>query len=104
MSVNGSHIAEMRALSRLNGLMTRQVIAYDCPRWAATRNEGNREMWSVTRCRKQWKAFDGDLVAGPFETNSEAWRWIDRNTNEGGDEGDHAGRQDWSIKQYLQAE
>ena len=39
-----------------------------------------------------------------FLTNAAAWKWIDHNTNEGGPEGDHAGRQDWSIKQHLQAE
>lgn len=45
---------------------------------------------------------DGQLaVAGPFRTNADAWRWLDRNTSEGGGEGDHAGRQDWSISQWL---
>ena len=61
-------------------------------------------MWSVARLGKKWIAVNNPLTAGPFETNSEAWRWIDRNTNEGGPEGDHAGRQDWSIKQHLTAE
>jgi len=53
----------------------------------------------------QWKVVSSTgWVAGPFDTNAEAWRWIDRNTNEGGDERDHAGRQDWSIRQRLKAE
>jgi hypothetical protein len=38
--------------------------------------------------------------AGIFDTNAEAWKWVDRFTNQGGEEGDHAGRQDWSIKRH----
>jgi hypothetical protein len=26
---------------------------------------------------------DGRRIAGPFESNAAAWRWIDRHTNEG---------------------
>ncbi len=59
----------------------------------------------VKQCGRQWKVVRSDgRVVGLFPTNAEAWRWVDRNTDLGGDEGDHAGRQDWSIKQYLQAE
>ena len=61
-------------------------------------------MWSVARCGNLWKAVNDPFIAGPFATNSEAWRWIDRCTNEGGPEGDHAGRQDWSIKRRAQGE
>ncbi len=52
----------------------------------------------------QWAVISNGRVAGLFETNAAAWRWVDRNTDQGGDEGDHAGRQDWSIKRHLQAE
>jgi len=58
----------------------------------------------VKQFGNRWKVVRPDgLVVETFETNAEAWKWIDRNTNEGGPEGDHAGRQDWSIKQWLRA-
>ena len=59
----------------------------------------------VERRGKGWVIVgeDGSAVEF-FETNAEAWRWIDRNTNLGGEEGDHAGRQDWSIKRQMLSE
>ncbi len=59
----------------------------------------------VRRFDGLWEVVDnGGSSRAFFKTNAEAWKWIDRNTLEGGPEGDHAGRQDWSIKQRLHAE
>ncbi len=59
----------------------------------------------IERRAGKWAVVDADGSSVEFfETNAEAWKWIDRNTDQGGEEGDHAGRQDWSIKRYLHSE
>ena len=59
----------------------------------------------VEKINDQWVVtLPGEGHFGPFSTNAAAWAWVDRLPGQGGEEGDHAGRQDWSIKQHLQAE
>lgn len=41
------------------------------------------------------------LVAGPFDTNAQAWRWIDKNTNEPHNRKEAA--HDWSASEYLKS-
>jgi len=41
------------------------------------------------------KWFVGDILAGPFNTNEQAWRWIDRR------EGDHAQARSEGIPKWL---
>ena len=44
----------------------------------------------VKRFDGLWEVVDNDGSSRAFfKTNAEAWKWIDRNTNEGGHEGDH---------------
>lgn len=59
----------------------------------------------VERRGDRWAVvYPSGWVAGLFETNAAAWRWIDRNTDLGGPDGDHAGRQDWAIGKMLKGE
>ena len=65
-------------------------------RSAGMKVESRGEQWAVV--------YPSGWVAGIFDTNAAAWKWVDRNTDQGEDDGDHAGRQDWSIRQNLNAE
>lgn len=40
-------------------------------------------MTAVRTADGRWQVVAaGDVIAGPFETSAEAWRWIDRNTGD----------------------
>ena len=53
---------------------------------------------SKTNCIVQ----DGKVIAGPFETNREAWRALDKLNNEA--VGAKESRHDWYIDKTLKAE
>jgi hypothetical protein len=43
---------------------------------------------------------DKHVLAGPFETHAEAWRWIDR--HDGQSISPHENRSQWSWDRYVQ--
>lgn len=58
--------------------------------------------YTVHPVGKKWAVVNGfGQGVKMFDTNAQAWKWIDHNVSNGVDEGDHAGRQDWSIRQQA---
>lgn len=57
----------------------------------------------MTPIQRNGKWFvDGEINAGPFDTNAQAWRWIDRATNEPHNRKEAA--HDWAASQFLKSD